>query len=437
MIYSFKFLWAPLVDRARVPVLTAWLGHRRSWMLVCQALIMLGLWLVAGTDPATGLATVAIFAVLVGFFSATQDIAIDAWRIEAAEISRQGAMAAAYQWGYRGRDARGGRGAAAARRILRLELLVRGDGRADDGGGRGGAGRPARGAAIRFGPSMPKTSIRAPVLEVLEWAARLAVLALGALLLGSGLTANAGALARVLTALGATGARDAVCRPGRRRPRLGPPARRGIGLRRDRSCHLAASRCPHATWRLSVRRAGRSVTGFLRALRLRRGAHPGAHLPVPPPGLRAEHHESVLYRSRVHAGGDRRSPEDLRRRDDDGGRSRRRLCGGALWVPARAGDRRLRRAAQQSDLRLAGHAGPRPVRACHCHRNRERHVGLCRDLSHRVHVEPDLRWVHRHPICAPVIAVRDSRPHHRVAIGTHRRRRCERRGCGWRVVASE
>ena len=55
MIYSFKFLWAPLIDRARVPMLTAWLGHRRSWMLVCQGLIMLGLWLVAGTDPATGI----------------------------------------------------------------------------------------------------------------------------------------------------------------------------------------------------------------------------------------------------------------------------------------------------------------------------------------------------------------------------------------------
>ena len=101
MIYSFKFLWAPLVDRTAVPVLTAWLGHRRSWMLVCQGLIMLGLWLVAGTDPASGLVTLAVFAVFVGFSSATQDIAIDAWRIEAADVSRQGAMAAAYQWGYR------------------------------------------------------------------------------------------------------------------------------------------------------------------------------------------------------------------------------------------------------------------------------------------------------------------------------------------------
>ena len=101
LVYSFKFLWAPLIDRTRVPFLTGWLGHRRSWMLVCQALITLGLWLVAGSDPLTGLARMALFAVLVGFASATQDIAIDAWRIEAADESRQGVMAGAYQWGYR------------------------------------------------------------------------------------------------------------------------------------------------------------------------------------------------------------------------------------------------------------------------------------------------------------------------------------------------
>ena len=102
LVSSFKFLWAPFIDRARVPVLDGWLGHRRSWMLACQGLIMLGLWLVAVSDPARSLGTIAVFAVLVGFSSATQDIAIDAWRIEAAETSKQGAMAAAYQWGYRG-----------------------------------------------------------------------------------------------------------------------------------------------------------------------------------------------------------------------------------------------------------------------------------------------------------------------------------------------
>ena len=116
LVSSFKFLWAPLVDRARVPLLTELVGHRRSWMLVCQGVIMLGLWLMAGADPSRGLGMIAVFAVFVGFSSATQDIAIDAWRIEAADVSRQGAMAAAYQWGYRVGDYRGRRGAAAARR---------------------------------------------------------------------------------------------------------------------------------------------------------------------------------------------------------------------------------------------------------------------------------------------------------------------------------
>jgi PAT family beta-lactamase induction signal transducer AmpG len=82
--YSLKFLWAPLVDRNSVPVLTAMLGHRRSWMLVCQGLIIFGLWLISGANPAVNLALVAAFAVFVAFASATQDIVIDAWRIEAA-----------------------------------------------------------------------------------------------------------------------------------------------------------------------------------------------------------------------------------------------------------------------------------------------------------------------------------------------------------------
>ena len=70
-------------------------------MLVTQAVIILGLWLIAGTDPTRALGAMAAFAVMVGFFGASQDIVIDAWRIESADDSRQGAMAAAYQWGYR------------------------------------------------------------------------------------------------------------------------------------------------------------------------------------------------------------------------------------------------------------------------------------------------------------------------------------------------
>lgn len=101
LAYSFKFLWAPLIDRTQVPGLGAWLGHRRSWMLVAQGAVVVGLWLIAGSDPAAHLGLVALFAVFTGFASATQDIVVDAWRIEAAEDTRQGAMAASYQWGYR------------------------------------------------------------------------------------------------------------------------------------------------------------------------------------------------------------------------------------------------------------------------------------------------------------------------------------------------
>ncbi len=98
---ALKFLWAPIVDRTTVPFLTKWLGHRRSWMLVSQGVIILGLWLISGLNPSQSLVALAGLAVLVGFFVANQDIVIDAWRIEAVESEKQGAMAAAYQWGYR------------------------------------------------------------------------------------------------------------------------------------------------------------------------------------------------------------------------------------------------------------------------------------------------------------------------------------------------
>src|SRR5690606_38599927 len=99
--YAFKFVWAPLVDRARIPVLTRLLGQRRSWMLVAQLAIILGLWSISISDPLTNLAMVAFFAVATGFASATQDIAMDAWRIEVSDDREQGAMVAAYTWGYR------------------------------------------------------------------------------------------------------------------------------------------------------------------------------------------------------------------------------------------------------------------------------------------------------------------------------------------------
>jgi MFS transporter, PAT family, beta-lactamase induction signal transducer AmpG len=101
LAYSFKFVWAPLIDRTQVPLLGRMVGHRRAWMLVAQVAILAGLLSIAESDPATNLARVAFLAVLTGFASATQDIVVDAWRIEAAEETRQGAMAASYQLGYR------------------------------------------------------------------------------------------------------------------------------------------------------------------------------------------------------------------------------------------------------------------------------------------------------------------------------------------------
>jgi len=101
ILYAFKFAWSPLVDQLRIPVLTNALGRRRSWMLVAQFGVALSLLAMAATDPATHLVPFAALAVGVAFFSATQDIALDAWRIEAVDAEFQGAMAASYQLGYR------------------------------------------------------------------------------------------------------------------------------------------------------------------------------------------------------------------------------------------------------------------------------------------------------------------------------------------------
>jgi len=101
LLYALKFAWAPLVDRVRLPLLTRLLGHRRSWMLLAQAGVIAGLLTMAGSDPQLELALLVGAALLVAFSSATQDISIDAWRIEAAAVQWQGAMAATYQVGYR------------------------------------------------------------------------------------------------------------------------------------------------------------------------------------------------------------------------------------------------------------------------------------------------------------------------------------------------
>ena len=101
VIYGFKFVWAPLVDRLPLPVLTNWLGQRRSWMLIAQCGVLVGLWLMASNSPTLQLNALVAAALLVAFSSATQDISIDAWRIESVSTGLQGAMAGTYQLGYR------------------------------------------------------------------------------------------------------------------------------------------------------------------------------------------------------------------------------------------------------------------------------------------------------------------------------------------------
>lgn len=101
LAYGFKFLWSPLVDRLNLPILTARLGRRRAWLLVSQICIVAALLGMANTDPVLNLTHMVWFALAVAFASATQDIALDAYRIEAVEIEKQGAMAATYQAGYR------------------------------------------------------------------------------------------------------------------------------------------------------------------------------------------------------------------------------------------------------------------------------------------------------------------------------------------------
>jgi len=99
--YSIKIFWAPVVDRAPLFFLTRFFGQRRGWMLLAQVGIMAGLIGMSLTNPTQHIVTMALFALLVAFASATQDVAIDAYRIEALEAEYQGAMAAMYQAGWR------------------------------------------------------------------------------------------------------------------------------------------------------------------------------------------------------------------------------------------------------------------------------------------------------------------------------------------------
>jgi len=102
--YSFKFIWSPLVDHLKIPLITSWLGQRRSWLLFSQIAIMVAILGMGFSDPSSGehaLKYLAVFAILLGFSSATQDIVIDAYRIECAPPDFQSILSAVYIAGYR------------------------------------------------------------------------------------------------------------------------------------------------------------------------------------------------------------------------------------------------------------------------------------------------------------------------------------------------
>ncbi|MBA4001248.1 MFS transporter [Brevundimonas sp.] len=203
--YALKFVWAPVVDRIKIPVLEPLLGQRRSWMVLMQIIIILGLWFIAGSNPEMNLTRVALLAVLVGFAGATQDIAIDAWRIETVDKSRFGVMAAAYQWGYRIAMI-----VAGALPLFLAEAFSWNLSYAVMAGcmfvGVGAVLLAPRGGEVRIALAPEDGLPKRPWLEGVEWAGRLGLILLGALIAGSGLAANATLLAGFVNLLGATDA---------------------------------------------------------------------------------------------------------------------------------------------------------------------------------------------------------------------------------------
>lgn len=101
LAYGFKWAWSPLVDRMSLPIFTRLLGRRRGWMMFAQLLLVIAILGMSQSDPLVDIKRMALFALMVAVASATQDIVIDAFRIESAPVKMQAALAAAYQVGYR------------------------------------------------------------------------------------------------------------------------------------------------------------------------------------------------------------------------------------------------------------------------------------------------------------------------------------------------
>lgn len=102
IVYSMKFLWSPIIDRTQVPILSPLLGRRRAWMMLSQIIIGVALFTMAIIKPEGGLLAFGAFALVAAFASSTQDMVIDAWRIESADNSEEMALlVSGYQLGYR------------------------------------------------------------------------------------------------------------------------------------------------------------------------------------------------------------------------------------------------------------------------------------------------------------------------------------------------
>ena len=99
-MYAFKFLWAPLVDRFSIPFLKKY-GHRKSWIVLMQFVIFINLLVLSSTDPKNDFIFFSLIAFFIALAGSIQDIAIDAFRIEYADIADQGSLAATYQFGWR------------------------------------------------------------------------------------------------------------------------------------------------------------------------------------------------------------------------------------------------------------------------------------------------------------------------------------------------
>jgi PAT family beta-lactamase induction signal transducer AmpG len=220
--YAIKFLWAPIVDRVKIPGLYQLFGKRRSWMLLAQIGVIFGIWLIAINMPAVSAAVaggvegavqpdpdinllgiVAVFAVMTAMFGATQDIAIDAWRIEVAAVERQGVMAAAYQWGYR--IAIVVSGAAPLFMASRIGWTASYAAMAVVMGiGVLGVMLAPREKSVEPKPFPPATT---PIWsEALEWLARIGLLIFGACFIGAGLSGKAEPLTFMFPWIGMGGA---------------------------------------------------------------------------------------------------------------------------------------------------------------------------------------------------------------------------------------